>query len=249
MPESRMPTNRSKQTVPLRWLHQLLFALKGRSRIWLMGAWLGVGIFVGAMGLAYISAGEIYDYQDSVDGVHLPEVDAVVVLAGGRGRIASAADTWYRYWELAQSPVKGAGKRAVPEKPPILYISGMGHQANWNVLAKQVRRGVLQVMTAEDVVLEVESSNTDENARWLARYAAERGWSKILLMTSSYHMRRARFIFDRVFSTLEDPIEIETLSLFQDPFEAGEWRSSLHGIRVTLIEYLKWIYYRSFWRA
>ena len=45
---------------------------------------------LGALALAYVMAGDIYEYQDTVDGVHLPEVDAIVCLAGGRGRAAEA---------------------------------------------------------------------------------------------------------------------------------------------------------------
>ena len=42
------------------------------------------GAFVaGLLVLPLLLAGEIYDYQDTVDGVRLPSVDAIVVLAGG----------------------------------------------------------------------------------------------------------------------------------------------------------------------
>src|SRR5271155_5726225 len=80
----------------------------------LLGALLA-GMAIGVLGLAFFLANEIYEYQDTVDGVHLPEVDAIVCLAGGRGRIAAAGDIWYRYHEANQ-------KKGVP----ILYISGMG---------------------------------------------------------------------------------------------------------------------------
>jgi uncharacterized SAM-binding protein YcdF (DUF218 family) len=199
-----------------------------------------IGITVGALGLAYLLAGEIYDYQDSVDGVHLPKVDAIVCLAGGRGRIAAAGDLWYRYWEVSQKPPIG--------KPPLLYLSGMGHQARWNVLNHQLRRGVLGVIQPEDVLMETESGNTEANARWFAKYAKDRGWRKVILLTSPYHMRRARYIFDATLVSLGIPISVETLSVFQEPFEHGEWRSAFHGVHVTILEYLKWVYTRSVWK-
>ena len=211
----------------------------------IVGAVLVVGITV----FAYFSAGEIYDYTDTVDGVHLPQVDAIVCLAGGRGRIAAAGDLWYRYWEMAQVPEKNPGRSPSPRTTPILYISGMGKQSNWNVLARQVRRGVLEVLRPSDVILETESSNTEQNASWLAHYAMEHGWERVLLMTSRYHMKRARYIFDRVFKKADPAIAIETLSIYQEPFEPGEWRSGLHGIHVTTVEYLKWLYYKLFWRV
>jgi len=199
---------------------------------------LGMGL--GAFILAFVSAGEIYDYQDTVDGGNLPPVDAVVCLAGGRGRIAAAGDIWYRYWEMSEG--------YPPGKPPVLYISGMGHQSTWAALALQLRAGVFKVMKSENAVMEKESVNTDENARWLVNYAKEKGWKRILLMTSRYHMKRSRYFFENTAKAFKVPLEIETLSVYQEPFEPGEWRTDLHGVRVTLTEYLKWVYYRAFWR-
>jgi uncharacterized SAM-binding protein YcdF (DUF218 family) len=194
------------------------------------------GMVVGALLLASVMAGEIYEYQDTVDGVHLPQVDAIVVLAGGRGRISTAGDLWNRYRE--QFP---------KDQVPVLYVSGMGHQSSWSSFARQLRRGVLEVIRPENVVLETESMNTEENARWLVRTVKQRGWKKILLTTSSYHMKRARMMLDETFHSLGTPVAIETSSIYQDPFEQAEWRSSFIGFRVTLIEYIKFIYYRHFW--
>ena len=194
------------------------FLGKYQSKYRLAGA-LFLGILLGIFILAFVSAGEIYDYQDSVDGVHLPEVDAIVCLAGGRGRIAAAGDIWYRYWELSRVPVRGSGKNPVPRNPPVFYISGMGPQATYKVLSHQLRPGVLEVLTPEGTVIENESSNTEENAEWLQRYAKQHAWEKILLITSRYHMKRARYIFGRLLITEKDPdLEIETLSVYQEPF-------------------------------
>ncbi len=201
-----------------------------------------LGIALGAILLAYLLAGDIYDYQDSANRELLPEVDAIVCLGGGRGRISAAGDLWRRYWEQSHPLQDGQSV-----KVPVLYFSGMGPQANWNLLAKQIRREISQKIRVEDVVIEKESSNTDTNARWLVRYAREHHWKKILLMTSSYHMKRARFIFDHVLNTQKSDLQIETISVYQDPFAAKEWRNDPNGVRVTLIEYLKWVYYRTVW--
>ena len=194
----------------------------------ILGAFLGVWFF------SFILAGDIYEYQDTVDGVHLPPVQVIVVLAGGRGRISAAADLWYRYREAAPT---------LALMTPVLFVSGMGHQSNWVSLSHQVRRGVFSALKPSDVVLETESGNTDANAEYFARYARERGWTQILLMTSPYHMKRARYVFERRLPG----VHLETQSVFQDPFEASEWRFSIHGIRVTMDEYWKWIYYKLFW--
>ncbi len=197
-------------------------------------------MILGVLTLAFVLAGDIYEYQDTVDGVHLPPVDAIIVLAGGRGRIQAAGDVWYRYWETTR---EGKAKH-----PPLLYISGMGPQSNWQTLARQLRRGVLETLKPEDVILEKESQNTEANALWVARHAQQKGWSKVLIITSSYHMKRSRFMFEKILKgQVGRTIGVETLSVFADPFEPGEWRTGFHGIRVTLLEYFKWIYYKTFW--
>jgi uncharacterized SAM-binding protein YcdF (DUF218 family) len=201
-----------------------------------------LGLLIGGAILPLILAGEIYDYQDSVDGVHLPTVDALVCLAGGRGRIAAAGDLWYRYWEKDQN-----AKPA--QSPPYLYISGMGSGSTFKALGKQLRTGVRDVIRPENVILETESQNTEANAFWLATYAKRLGWSRILLVTSRYHMKRAQLIFERTLKNEGLDVQVDTLTAFQEPFEPSEWRSSIHGIHVTIQEYLKWIYYKYFWNV
>jgi uncharacterized SAM-binding protein YcdF (DUF218 family) len=70
---------------------------------------------------------------------------------------------------------------------------------------------------------------------------------RIILMTSPYHMKRAQLIFDQLLVQSGNPLQIHTLSVFQEPFEPGEWRYSIHGIHVTILEYFKWLYYRYVW--
>lgn len=216
-----------------------------------------MGLTFGVSLLAYLLAGDIYDYQDTVSQDQLPEVDAIVCLGGGRGRITAASDLWYRYWAQEQSVLAGKGLKfgeklvvegkLVQSQVPVLYFSGMGPQVSWPLLARQIKKEVSQKIRLENVVIERESSNTFANARWLVRYAQNHHWKKILLITSSYHMKRALYIFEHVLKNEESPIEIETLSVYQEPFDSQEWRKGPNGVRVTLIEYIKWVYYRSIW--
>lgn len=206
-------------------------------------AWVATalaGFVVGVVALALMNAQVLYDDLDTCDGTALPDVDAVVVLAGGRGRIAAAGDIWYRYWEDARSSDKG-------RRVPVFYVSGMGPKSRWSTLESQVRRGVAPLLQQETVVLETESSDTVENALWLVRHARKHAWRSVLLMTSSYHMARSRYIFERVMEQEHYPIAIETLSVFQDPFSRQEWTSDFNGIRITLTEYFKLLYFKTFW--
>lgn len=200
------------------------------------------GLILGSFVLPMILAGEIYEYQDTLDGVHLPRVDVIVCLAGGRGRVAAAGDLWYRFRE-SKAPIVGGG--------PKLYISGAGSQAKWPSVSRQLRPGIREVIGGDEVVMEQESANTEENARFFLRHVLEQApadrWKRVVLITSPYHMRRATLIFQRVFAQAGVPLHLWSYSAFQEPFEPGEWRSSAHGIHVTLVEYLKWVYYRWVW--
>ncbi len=201
---------------------------------------------LGGLLLALFLAGEIYDYQDTLDGAALPEdIDVIVCLAGGRGRIAAAGDLWMRYRDAAQAD------KTKNRKIPKLYISGMGHLSNWRAFSLQLRRGISQVIPRDQVILETRSVNTEGNAIWFAEYARIHSMKSAILLTSSYHMRRAVLIFSRVLQNHLAPtgqhLRMETLSLIQDPFDATDWRTSLQGIRVTLNEFLKLNYYRGFW--
>lgn len=210
---------------------------------------LVLGMGLGVLALAYVLAGELYEYQDTVDGAKLPPADAIVVLAGGRGRIATAGDLWYRYWEQSHRPQ--ANKTIVVDSAsnlPTLYLSGMGQKFHWQTLERHVRPGVYKVLSPQNVVIETESFNTETNALWLSRYAQQHGWRRIIVMTSSYHMKRARMVFERALGQSSPPIAVETLSIYQEPFEPGDWRGSLNGIYVTLVEYLKLLFYRYHWK-
>ena len=90
--------------------------------------WLTAGITLGIFSLAFLLAADIYEYDDTVDPDTLPQVDAIVCLGGGRGRISAAADLWYRYWLKDH-------ERSVGQKIPLLYFAGMGRQerGTWTI--------------------------------------------------------------------------------------------------------------------
>ncbi len=194
-------------------------------------------IFI-TLSLLYLGANTIYEYQDTLSNTHLPEVDAIICLAGGRGRIMAAGDLWFRYWQQAQELSSHSGKL------PLLYFSGIGYQTHWDHILKHLRAPVSQVLQPKHIIIESSSLNTIENAHWVLRFAKAGHWNKIILLTSSYHMKRAQFIFEHIFKKQNHPMHIETCSVSQDPFTVHDWKKDTNGIRVTLNEYLKGLYYR-----
>jgi uncharacterized SAM-binding protein YcdF (DUF218 family) len=190
------------------------------------------GMVLGMLLIGYISAGTVYDYQDTFVAETTPKVDVIVCLAGGRGRIRTAGDLWMRYYLKDKTNL------------PILYISGMGRQANWNTLSQLLDPEVFHVIRPSDVVLETRSSNTVENAQWFASFSNQRNWKRFVLVTSSYHMKRANLILDRVLAQSGNRgYEIQTYSIFQAPFTQDSWKKGMNSIQVTMEEYFKGLYY------
>ena len=186
-----------------------------------MGAVLGVSV------IAYLGAGAVYDYKDTLQSTEtLPNVDAIVVLSGGRGRLRVAGDLWHQYFLNKKNRL------------PTLYLSGLGRQAGFSVLEAHLRKEVLRDLMLRHVIIENESTNTEENALWLKRYQRKHQWRRILLVTSNYHMRRSKLILEK---TLGNEVVMETFSVVQEPLSGASWRSDMNSIRVTLTEYIKWL--------
>ncbi len=191
------------------------------------------GILIGGFVVSMLAANSIYDYEDTgKPGILIP-VDVIVVLSGGRGRIRVASEIWNRYYE------KHLRKKI---KLPILYVSGMGPKSDWGVFKRLVPKQVLKNLKQKNVVLENKSISTRENVIFLKRAAKIHHWHSFHLVTSSYHMRRARYIFEEV---VGKELIYETTSVKIKPFQSRRWRGSLSGIQVTLSEFYKLVLYRS----
>jgi uncharacterized SAM-binding protein YcdF (DUF218 family) len=209
----------------IRWLIQKLLLL-GFIILLIIGAF------------AY-KASDLYHYQDTIDGVHLPETDVIVCLAGGKGRIASAGDLWLRYQQEVELKIlKGL---------PMLFFSGVGSGQTWSTVSKQMRRGVVNLIKADHIHLEDQSLNTEENAKYFIDEAKKKNYRRMVLLTSSYHMKRAKRIFEVLARKEKLPLEIQTYTLTQDPYNAEDWTESLQGIHVTTVEFMKWLYYDWIW--
>jgi uncharacterized SAM-binding protein YcdF (DUF218 family) len=205
------------------------FSLK--NKIFLAAGILVLFSLLSLMVVVFSQAGRIYRFNETYDGVLLPPVDVIVVLAGGRGRIAAGAELWLRYHEH--------------HPDPLLYISGPGKKITWDQLSQQIRSGIRSVIPIDHVILEKQSENTEENAQYFIRQAKQQGWKRIMLLTSSYHLKRAEYIFKSMIQMSKMNIQVDTYSVYQEPFNETDWMTSLHGIHVTLVEYFKWLWVRT----
>ena len=190
------------------------------------------GILITAALFFWFAGGEIYDYQDTFnlarDGAN---TDVVVVLAGGKRRIPIAVELWREISALRP-----------PKDQPVLFLSGVGPNANKETLLEQgVPRSTLALLNNENVIFENVSENTLENAQLFLSFARQKKWRHAVLVTAGYHMRRAEFILKK---TIGNEVEIKTDTVDAVHFDRNEWHKDAYAIRVTLIEYIKWLYYR-----
>jgi len=65
-----------------------------------------------------------------------------------------------------------------------------------------------------------DADSTKEEAESLLRFAAERKWHSVIIVTSNYHTRRARYIFRHVFSR---DIAVRIASARDGDFDPDKW--------------------------
>ena len=202
------------------------FLVRGRRR-------LGLGVVVGSLIWVWVwSTGAMY----RVVGMGLerdwpivlaedsPPADAIVLLGGGIGSNTNV----YPYAEISSGSdrVWHAARLYKAEKAPLVIASGQeGRAAHLPLL---VDLGVPE----SAIVIEDESRNTEENAKFVENILCgekadrvERQRPKVLLVTSVWHMRRAKFMFERYAPELEvipAPTDYEATVGTGHPFSLAE---------------------------
>ena len=117
------------------------------------------------------------------------KADSIVVFAGGVGESGKAGQGYEERVQQAVSLYKKGYARN------IIFSSGYAfvykEPALMNTLA--VSLGVPQ----DAIILEEKASNTYENVKFTSRILKNKGWNKILLVSSPYHMLRASLVFKK----------------------------------------------------
>lgn len=73
-----------------------------------------------------------------------------------------------------------------------------------------------------------DADSTIDEAEDLAPFAAKKKWRRIIVVTSSYHTRRARYIFRRIFPA---SIEILIASAHDGDFEPSDWYDKPRSVK------------------
>ena len=159
----------------------------------------------------------------------------VVYLLSGDGRLAGRAQHAASLHLRGFAPVVLLAR---PEDPPAALLGLYPNDADVNV-------GILRHAGVPDSAIRIievpggVTSTTDEGralAWYLRRHPAER----VLVVTSEYHTRRARWALRDGLGDLD--VEIR-MSGARDPrFYAGNWWRSEEGLLAYFSEYVKWVH-------
>ena len=192
---------------PHGWLHALIIA---PTAIVFVGA---VIVFVGAV-TGFVA------FLSQVHGVEVKpsrNADGIVVLTGGSSRVSDAM-------ELLAA---GYGKR--------LLISGV-HPTN---AASDISRSLPDNQSLLRCCVDLDRSavNTRSNAAETRRWAHERGFKSLIVVTSNYHMPRA---IVELSHAMPD-IELVPFAVVGDKWRDEPWWTSGAAFRLLLSEYAKYV--------
>jgi len=181
-------------------------------RSWLKWRWVIAAVLV-ALGLDYNGFRHRASVAETGD---LTGVGGIVALTGGSGLRISAA---------VELLALGTGER--------LLISGVNPSISRDEVA--ARAGGAGELYECCVDIGYEATTTEENADEVAAWAQAHGYSRIALVTSDYHLPRARALLKSRAPGLElVSVPVRTRV---DPDRAySDWRS----FRGTVTEWLKW---------
>ena len=175
---------------------------------------LALIVFLGLLLVLYLARRPILRYagESLVVEDPLQPSDALVVLGGDNARAERAA----RAGELYRARWAA---RVVASGPPLRsYISEA--DLTYRDLAE---RGV----PADALVRFAHTAqSTHQEAQALRRLVVERGWERVLIVTSNHHTRRSRYVFRRVFPA---SVQVRVVSAPDHEYAPESWWHTRQG--------------------
>jgi uncharacterized SAM-binding protein YcdF (DUF218 family) len=168
----------------------------------------------------------------------LPRADALVVLSGSSN-----------YVERAQ----WAARLYREGRAPLILLTNDGERGGWSNQEQRnpffVERASRELnqggVPAEKIeVLPGVVSGTYEELGRIRAYAESRGWRSVLVVTSAYHSRRARWTLRRVFEGSDMEIGLDAPPAGDQSPAPAFWWTKARGWQMVAGEYPKIIYYR-----
>ncbi|QWF19528.1 YdcF family protein [Lysobacter capsici] len=168
---------------------------------------------------------------------HTPRADAIVLLGGAIGPVSRFDQGDADAPALAGNRVALAARVWREHRTASILLSGGPAARTRGVSEARIMAAALRKLGVpqQAMVLEDRSTSTGDNARNSAAIARQRGWHRVVLITSAMHLPRATRLFER------EGLQVLPMSPPEPRVAIGPaWRPSLQAVRrsgETLKEY------------
>jgi uncharacterized SAM-binding protein YcdF (DUF218 family) len=151
----------------------------------------------------------------------LEPADVIVVLSGGQGdeRVAQGAQLFH-----------------AKQAPRVLLSGGMG-QMELSTTELMRRQALRHKIPGSALLFERDSTSTAEQARYLRPILEREGFRRAIIVTSSYHSRRTRYLFHRIFAG--SPVDVRIYPVQKDVFSPVRWWTRDWDTEEVVLEYIK----------
>jgi uncharacterized SAM-binding protein YcdF (DUF218 family) len=183
-------------------------ARSSRERGGILTKLIALICFAALCGLLYLLRGPILSFagESWVVDEPLEQAEALIVLSDDNFYADRATRAAELYREGKAKLVVASGRRLRPS-------AGIGELMEHDLIERGVpKENILRVAHDAD--------NTREEAEALLKVARERKWRKVIVVTSNYHTRRARYIFRKVFP---QQVEVAVASARDGDFDPAHW--------------------------
>ncbi|MEH6415957.1 YdcF family protein [Pseudomonas sp. CGJS7] len=162
----------------------------------------------------------------------MPASDAIVVLGGDIGRLDHFDSGDANAPELADNRVATAARAWHAGRAPTILLSGGPNGTTRGISEARIMAEALNKLgvPSEALVLDEHSGDTRQNAEHSVRVASERGWHRVILVTSAMHMPRALGWFKRQGLAALPLAPAEAPPLLSG---ASPWQPSMRALRYS----------------
>ena len=165
---------------------------------------------------------------------HPEKADAIVLLTGSiADRVLQAADIYqsgYAERILIAEEYMGAYKEL--------------EKRGFSIISKTIQTKdalvFFDVPPDSIIILPGDAESTMTEALITRDYISQNSYiDTILLVTSSWHTRRASIIFKKAFSEMETPVTVLSIPSVYNEFNAEKWWQCKEDIQMVILEYMK----------
>ena len=197
--------------------------MRSRQRGGIISKLIALLVLLALLGVVYLlrhpllrAAGEWWVVDDG-----LAPADAIILLSDDNyfaDRAARAAELYHGRW----------APRIVASGRMLRRYAG---------IAELMQRDLVERGVPADAVLRLAhtADSTREEAQVAQRLVVERGWHRVLVVTSNYHTRRTRYIYRRVFPPA---VEVRVAPARDSAFDPEHWWQSRREVKLFFYETL-----------